>query len=338
MDYERILTLTKPGDLFSSDDERVVKNTYIELCRLYHPDNIGPTSKEDDIGKVMSKINELYESALSMIKNGCWERTGYIKIKSAKGKTYEVHYKSDFSFELGHVYLTKRKIIYVIAADKKKYSDNLVDNLKKVLYQSRQMEEKFSPCMPNVYSYFDDTAGNAVLIMDKKEDYVPLREVLDYYGGKLDARHVAWIISRLSNIACLLEMNDLSSNGLTIDNLLISPEDHGIAVHGALFYMASIGNKMIGTVNDVYEVMPDTAKSSKMASIETDLESIKMIGRELCGEKNVVKFKELTDVPERMKGFLTKGSSKSSFIEFETWDKTLYEAFGDRRFVKMDYK
>lgn len=338
MDYARILAITKPGDLFTLDNERDVKNQYIELCRLYHPDNIKDFGDNDDIGKVMSKINELYESALSMIKNGCWERTGFIKIKSSKGKSFEIRYRYDYSFELGHAYLTKGKIIYVIAEDKKKFSDNLVNNLNKISYKNSDMENMFSNAIPNIYDYFIDTNGNAVVIMDKAEDYVPLREVVHYFGDQLDARHVAWIISRLSNIACLLEMNGLTSNGLTIDNLLISPEEHGIAVHGALFYMTGIDDKLIGTVNDVYEIMPDKVKASKKASIVTDLESIKMIGRELCGEKNIVLFKELKDVPKRMKEFLSKGAALSAFDEFETWDRTLHEAFGKRRFVRMEYK
>lgn len=342
VDYEKILNCTKPGDLFASDDERIIKNTYIELCKKYHPDNIAISGMdslpEETISKVMSKINELYVLAMFMIKKGIWEKSGFIKIRKSETKAYELRYSSDYSFELGHVYLTCKKIVYVIADDKKKYADNLVDNLRKIRYTNSKMSENFSSSMPNIYDYFVDVTGRAVIIMDKEEGYYPLREVLHYYDDKLDPRHVAWIISRLSNIACLFEMNGITSNGLTVDNLLISPKDHGIAVHGAMFYMSECGSRMIGTVNDVFVVMPDKYKCSKEASIETDLESIKMIGRELCGEKNIVKFRELSKVPEKMKIFLSKGTSRSAYTEFQCWDKSLHESFGARRFVKMEYK
>ena len=95
---------------------------------------------------------------------------------------------------------------------------------------------------------------------------------------------------------------------------------------------------MIGTVNDVFEVMPNKVKGNKEAGIDTDLESIKMIGRELCGEKNVVKFRELGDVPDSMKTFLTKGAGRDAYAEFQCWDKSLHESFGARRFVRMEYK
>ncbi len=343
VDYKEILACTKPGDLFISDDEKVIKNTYIELCKKYHPDNActrrdSDSLSEEDNAKVMSKINELYVLAMLMSKKGIWEKTGFIKIRKSEAKAYEIRYSSDYSFELGHVYLTKRKIIYVIASDKKKYADNLVDNLKKIKYRNSKMQENFSSSMPNIYDYFVDATGRPIIIMDKAEGYYPLREVVQYYGGKLDPRHVAWIISRLSNIACLLDVNDMTSNGLSIDNLLVSPVDHGIAIHGAMFYMQSVGNKMIGTVGDVFEIMPSKVKGNKEASIDTDLESIKMIGRELCGEKNVVKFRELGDVPASMKAFLTKGAGRDAYAEFQCWDRSLRESFGARRFVKMDYK
>lgn len=343
VDYKTILDCTKPGDLFTSDDEKSIKNTYIELCKKYHPDNAVSGRDEDslseeDNAKVMSKINELYVLAMLMSKKGIWEKTGYIKIRKSETKAYEIYYSSDYSFELGHVYLTKKKIIYVIAADKKKFADNLVDNLKKIKYKNSKMEENFSSSMPNIYGYFEDVTGRTIVIMDKAEGYYPLREVVQYYGGKLDPRHVAWIISRLSNIVCLLDMNNMTSNGLSVDNLLISPSDHGIAVHGAMFYMTEIGSKMIGTVNDVFEVMPNKVKGNKEAGIDTDLESIKMIGRELCGEKNVVKFRELGDVPDSMKTFLTKGAGRDAYAEFQCWDKSLHESFGARRFVRMEYK
>jgi len=85
---------------------------------------------------------------------------------------------------------------------------------------------------------------------------------------------------------------------------------------------------MLGTTKEIFSVMPISSKQNKKSNLATDLESIKLLGRELLGEKN-------SKVPKEVTEFLNSGSSENPFKEFEKWDKSLIKAYKKRKFIKI---
>lgn len=85
-------------------------------------------------------------------------------------------------------------------------------------------------------------------------------------------------------------------------------------------------------------IMPVTAKESKKSSIVTDLESVKLLGRQLLGEVNSRKLLLNRSIPKPFIHFLTDGSGKSAYEEFVKWDEALDNSYGKRTFVHMEIK
>ena len=76
-----------------------------------------------------------------------------------------------------------------------------------------------------------------------------------------------------------------------INNCFISPKYHSILLLGGWWYVTKEDENMIGTTKDIFSIMSILAKSSKKSSVITDLESVKLLGRQLLGETNCRKLR-----------------------------------------------
>lgn len=323
MSADEILSINKCGDLFPYGED-AAKAKYRELVKLWHPD----TNKSAEAFEVFGRINALYDRARELLKNGQWEKTDFILLTKENGKHIAVNYDTFFLFELGRCYVSKTKVIYVFDSDKEKYYKNAVQRISAIRYGDKKMEEDLGRFLPKPYQNFRTKSGEFVLVLDKPEDVYPLKSVCGYFGGSLDDRHAAWIISRLCNLACYLKYSGLVHNGISIDNCFISPNAHSVLLLGGWWYAVREGENMLGAAKEIFEIMPVSAKSTKRASAVTDLESVKLIGRKLVGSS--------AKAPKPFMNFLTGGSGSSSYEEYEKWDKALYASYGERRFVKME--
>ena len=190
MTAEQILSISKCGDLFPYGVDNV-KAKYKELIKEWHPD----ANKNSKAADVFQKITELYNKALKLLEQGTWEKTNYVLITKDNGKKIALNYDTVFDFELGTYYVTKTKIVYVLGKDKKKYFDNAITRIKSLKYADKKMEDTLSICMPKIYQTFQSNNGEYVIVLDKTEDVYPLKSVFEYFGNKIQDRHVAWIIS-----------------------------------------------------------------------------------------------------------------------------------------------
>ena len=331
MTAEQILSISKCGDLFPYGVDNV-KAKYKELVKEWHPD----ANKNSKAADVFQKITELYNKALELLEQGTWEKTNYVLIAKDNGKKIALNYDTVFDFELGTCYVTKTKIVYVLGKDKKKYFDNAITRIKSLKYADKKMEDTLSICMPKIYQTFQSNNGEYVIVLDKTEDVYPLKSVFEYFGNKIQDRHVAWIISRLCNLTCFLKYNGIVHNGININNVFVSPQYHSILLLGGWWYTTKENDKMIGTTKDIFSIMSVTAKGSKKSSYLTDLESVKLLGRQLLGESNCRKLALDTTIPKAFINFLISGSGDDSYKEFSKWDKALNDSYGARRFVKME--
>lgn len=333
MQAAQILSITKCGDLFPYGEENI-KQTYKELVKEWHPD----TNRHPEAPTVFAKINALYSQSLELLKNGQWEKTDYILITTTNEKRIAIHYDTHFDFELGTCYVTKSKIVYFFENDKKKYYDNAIQKIASLRYKDKRMEANLSPYLPKIHQTFQTKTGKYAIVLEKPQDVYPLKTVFEYFDRQINAKHVAWIISRLCNLTCYLEYSGLVHNAITINNCFISPENHSILLLGGWWYATKEGEKMIGTTKDVFALMPVSAKESKKSSAVTDLESVKLLGRQLLGEPNCRKLSLNSAIPKPFVSFLTGGSGRSAYDEFAKWDKALDSSYGRRKFIRMEMK
>ena len=190
------------------------------------------------------------------------------------------------------------------------------------------MEKEFKRYFPEVVDTFELKTGEYCLVLKKDDTDFLLSDFLEYYsnqGKELDPKHCAWVVSRLSNICCFLKYNHLVHNGISLNNCFVSPKYHTIMLFGGWWYCVSEGEKLIGTQKSVYDVMPVKEKSEKKSTYQTDLECVKQIGRQLN--------RSLT---KPFENWVNKAASKDAFNEFDSWNKALYDSFGERKFIVLD--
>lgn len=93
---------------------------------------------------------------------------------------------------------------------------------------------------------------------------------------------------------------------------------------------------MIGTTKDIFSIMSVPSKSSKKASSLTDLESVKLLGRQLLGNTNCRMLSLDSSIPKPFVNFLIGGSGNNSYEEYTKWDKALDDSYGKRKFMNME--
>lgn len=328
---KELLAMKYPGELFEPNEDKV-KAKYLILAKKYHPD-----SCQDDLSEqVFSHICELKKLAEDGLREGVWRSRERLFLQLESNEWIYLSCKSEAAFELGNTYWSDDRLAYLIDEEHRELFDNALWQLTHLSFKDSHMEKEFSGILPRLL--FHGTLKNkaSILILEKKADEYPLSELLEKAGGRFDSRSVAWMISRLCNISCYLQYQGLSHNGLTLDNLFINPFDHGLFLYGGWWYCVPEGERMKGTVAEVYEVMSLKCRNEKQAECITDQEMIHELAKCLLGNKSLVfKKDEITDVPNPMASWIREGSCGSSFEEFQNWNKTLDLSFGKRQFVEI---
>lgn len=313
---------TKYGDIFPNDNVKLPVK-YKELCKKIHPDSCDDTRSTD----AFTRLQTLYNEAAENVGAGVWEGTNYIEYKTVAGKTLQIKYSYHCVFELGEYYVCNKNIIYIFDFSKKKYYNNYIKSIKNIKFVDREMEKMFKPLFPTVISEHDTVNDKHIIVLSKTEDVFPLRCVIEnFYHDAIPATHLAWMISRLMNICCYLKYNGQVHNGINIDNLFVSLQDHSIHLFGGWYYTTKENEKMIGTTKDIYFIMPPKVKADKVSNSITDVESVKAFGRKYLEDS----------APQAFKDFVNSGTGEDSMKEMEKWDKALIDSFGKRHFIKID--
>lgn len=329
MTAELILKAKFPGDIFSSDKE-AIKSEYRALAKKWHPD----MNESSIASEVFNKLNLLYNKAISSTPDEIKSKSNALSLLATNGKTYRLKYKVIHKFELGEMYVADTIIAYSFQKEYKEFYENSIERIKALDYADETMKNEVLKYMPTIINNFE-TDDRYFLVIKKTDDLFLLRDLLEYHGGEIPVKHVAWILSSLYNITCFFHYNKISHNALTLDNYLVSPIYHSGSITGGWWYTVEQEEKMIGVNKETFKIMPTKAKTSKMATIKTDLESIKLIGRQLLGTPSGSALITDKDIPKPISDWLRGISSSNPFEEYEKWVKVLYESFGNRKFIEM---
>lgn len=332
---DQILAIKLPGDLFSSPE--VMSDEYIDMALRWHPDKGG-------IDKVFAKITEMHVQGKKDIENGVWNaknkkifplNAGKGRYGMAKTKKLAINFLTERPFEIGSMYVCNRSVAFAIAKDHAKLADNIDLIIPQFKFSSDKMKSDISKSLPKVIAKHEAKDGTLVIIVEKEPETYMLGDVLTYYGGKIPPKHVAWILSTMYNLCCYLNYSNITHNSLTLETYFISPATHAGHIVGGWWYATPKDEKLEYIPRKIDTILPASVRSNKMASILTDLESVKLIGRELLGDRNGTRLSLDKDIPAPMVRFLRDVSSSSPVAEYKAWEEVLKESFGPRRFVEM---
>ena len=319
---EKILNAEKVGDIFEKDASRI-KQQFRNFAKCIHPDVCSDVRSQE----AFTKLNKLYETALDYIFTGSWEETGVLQLTP---KVMMAGIRNVSAFELGARYVSDTKIAYVFDSGKDVYFSNYTAKLTQTArFRDSKIKMAYQHKIPMIKTIADMSYGRKAIVVGKTPDDYPMDLFLKAYGDKLTGRDIAWMISRMCDLLCFLYINSsMVLNGFTKENLLICPKSHTISIFGGWWYAALNGASMIGTNKTVYNCMSSLTRTNKVATPQTDIESMHYICSELVKGKS--------DIPKPILDWINSGSSDDPIQTYSNWNEALDKAYGQRMFVKFE--
>lgn len=322
----------RPEQLFKGSLDEI-KKTHRLLTMKWHPDrNAGPHALP-----VFQHLQRLYDEAQRKIALGQWPGPGTVQLSGLGGKTYELRYLRQHRFELGTMYMSHASITFAVDREHADLVGQAERAIKSFVYGDARMRTQISrhlPALPLVAAF--ETAEAYVIVMRKAPDLLLLRDVLDHVGGRLDPRHVAWVVSSLLNLCCYFQYAGITHNALSPDTCFMAPAEHGVAVLGGWWYAARRGERMLAAPARTIAWAPHDLMAKKKASLRTDLELVRAIGRELSGDISGSRLAREGAAPQAMIDWLRLPASDDPIEEYRTWrGQVLHDSFGARRFAEL---
>lgn len=227
-----------------------------------------------------------------------WESADHVFFDTVDGDEISISYIYQ-SEEAGvKMYCARNNVIYYYPKNKSEKYDKAKDSFGKITFPAADMKH-LDRCFPKYVGTYELVDGAKLLVLSKEEDLYPVGMF-----GKLIPEHVEWIISRLENIACVLEYNDMSHRGISVESVFINPKTHEAA--------------LLGGWQDAINL-----KSSKR-----DLGDIRKAATKLLGD-------DFSKAPGPLKKFLNEIPGDDAFSDFEKWDHIIEKEFGGRHFTKF---
>lgn len=323
---------TAPERLFSAPDAPAIKKVVQLLSMKWHTDR----SSDPRAGAVFDRVRKLGDSAAAKIADGTWETPGLLRLTSTAGAKFELRYASKLSVDMGTMYVGRSAIGFDIPTANLDLLENAERQINGLTYANAAMRDEFSRYFPVIRRKVETPSGT-LLILNKTPDVLLLQDVLAYYGGKMPARHVAWVISRLLNIACYLErQGKVAHNAIGPDTVFISPQHHSACLLGGWWFTAGLGERLLAAPQRMVLSAPPDVLQKKVGDSRTDMEMIKALGRELLGDATGVRLAKDSAVPPALVDWLQLSTHQSAVATYREWqDRILIDAFGERRFVEM---
>lgn len=234
-----------------------------------------------------------------------WENAGTITFTTVDGQPVELKYLYSYSDKCADVYITRRNIAFHFRSGMNAKAEHMRKMISSLDYPSADTKA-LADFFPRVTGAFMLGDGTSLTVINKREDEYPLR-----LFGKLGGRHIAWIISRLENICCVLEYNGIVHPEIDADTVYINPNNHTACLYCNWWSVEQKNMTGLSSADNLTGLRR-TAK----ALLETD---------------------EVTpDTPQALLDFIDSSPKMDAYEDFAFWDDMLIKAFGERKFIKMD--
>lgn len=258
------------------------------------------------------------------------------------GETIEIDYLAKRRANMCTMYAAKRNIIYLFDKEHEAYARRYKEMIERIVYPSKEMERELSSYVPKLVTECRLSDDRWFLAIEKKEGVYPLGML-----GNFTDRHVAWMISRLENLCCLLQYNEMVLNGFALENLFVDPANHQIYLYGGWWFAGFIGAQRAGASQGVFshgkekEYLSEGCGQNERNHGRTDLYSIRQIAIRLLG------FADREDLERQLEGggtqvlprpfadFLLEDVKRDAVADFKKWDEVLLQSYGERKFIPL---
>lgn len=288
------------------------------------------------------KLFEQFQEAFAAILNqddtgsrkaaeeGFWVESSMEKLVREDGETIKVAYLTRRRTDMCTMYVARRNVVFVFEREKEDSARRYCEMAGQVAYPDPGMEKELSNYIPHIVTKCMLADGRAFLAIEKAEGVYPLGML-----GILMDRHVAWIISRLENLCCLLEYNRMVLNGLTVENLFVDPANHQVYLYGGWWFAGYQGAEAPGASGILLPYLKRGASGKSRNDIFTDLSGIRLAAVKLLGGESREGLRGRLPLPEPFCRFLENAPKDSAAADFTEWDRVLGASYGERRFIPL---
>lgn len=316
---------TEPERLFTSPANVVTEHRALQ--KRWHPDAGGDA-------KVFAHIEALRRAAEQKAHKGIWQLPGQIEISDRYGKRIRLKYRARRPFELGEMLIGLGIVTYIMPRAHEALVMNGLKQIGHMRYPNETFRKSLEPHFPKVLRAFE-TETDWVVCIQKHSDEVLLADLIKHLGGQIDPRHVAWIVSSLLNLACFLDVSEMTLNSMAVSTVFVSPAKHAVSLYGGWWYAAGAGKLLSHLPPETAPLASARLRAHKVATSDLDLQCIKAIGRACLGDPTGGSLRGRADIPSPFSQFLQLPPAKSAFVEYERWPKVLADSFGPRRYHEL---
>lgn len=324
MEADRILA-THPRDalsLFESMGGLVAG--FHKLAREWHPD-VNKTPRADEVFRHVVTLRRAAEGRSG--KPADATRT----FASADGKSFELRHLRSRPTEVGEFFVGRSSVTFLVGPDHLDLAEAAARTRPRFADAGMKAEmEKFLP-RPVADQ---ETVEGRVMGFTRTPDQIPLADLVEHVGGRLDAVHAAWLASGLMNLCCWLEWAGVSNGWMAPDTILVSPLHHSVALTGPFLFSTPLGRRPEALPERTLSIVPRLGVPGTVADATLDLELARAAVREALGDPGGARSLG-GGLPAPFALWLTTPPAATAKADYAAWERAREASFGKRRFVEL---
>ncbi len=227
----------------------------------------------------------------------CWKYSDRVTFGQRDGGDIDVTYTFRYDMDGVDVLVGRESVVFVFPRSLSGRADRMLDAVERLQYPSADIKG-LRRCLPSLRARFDLAESKVLLALEKPENVYPLKAF-----SNLGSRHVAWIVSRMENICCLLEFNGMDHPSMDEGSLFINPRTHEAFLLGGWWDAEKTGSRKC-------------------------LRCIREVAERITGEK-------IDDAPAEFREFIRSKPQATAYDDFAAWDAVIEQGFGGHRFTKF---
>jgi hypothetical protein len=335
---EQIYALKSHVEIYPPNLEEA-KILFRKLSSKWHPDKHEQKQKAK-AEEAFQKIKSLYEDAVSQLEQDMWGFGSIIRFELKRETVIQfLYFHQDVSEGFGTRYIGNQNICIVVPDS----NADLIDNWLENQFKLNNLPDRSKPSpYPTNFSLTKELCaektelkdGSILLHMKKRSEFLCLAHILEKKGA-IPAEHVAWILTRLYDLACIMELADTPNADISAKSVFIDPPNHGLILVDGWQHTRSFKEQAITLPNRTLRLCPDI-RTKGIFQPTNLLTLIKALARECLGDPIGVAMKKNKDIPLGLASWVNHMPARTVKVEFSNWVQAREKTFGPRKFIKWD--
>lgn len=333
---DQILGLTSPTQIFSSDPD-ANDAAWKRLASKWHPDK-APAAEGPLHSRVFAHLKSLYEKAVEMTSAGVWGNRSLIHFDTSRDTVINLAYIREETVDgFGTQFIGKSRVCYLVPDSNEDLVGVWSKNLERMAAEAHKYQAThLRATLESMDAHLGNVAlkdGSRLVTVLKDPEFLCLKHVLE--KGPLPAEHATWIMTRLYNLAAMMQEENVPNLDLSARSVFIHPLNHSVFLSDGWQYAQKFRSTVLAIPARTARLCP-TIVSSGQATIGHVLTLIQALGRECLGSPSDAHLLGRKDVPAPMKSWITSMAGGDAVKESIAWSSVKDRSFGPPKYVKLE--